>query len=188
MLVIMGSILLFSPKSWFPDSYSPTFMGVIALISPLLIYLPTLILKKGSPRKVNLILQMSSVIAFSILINFAGQLGLYQLYTVGFEYDKFAHFLVPMMFAFVLGESLKEWEHFSLRKRVLITLSVVFMAGLVWEFFEAFSDFFFKTKEWGVYGQHLGSDTYKDIIFNTLGTIAGIIIFIIPKGHKKITS
>ena len=185
LLVTMGCILLFSPKEWFPNFYSPVFMGTVALISPVLIYLPKWILQKGDPKKRKLILEMRSVIAFALLINFAGELGLFQLYRIGFEYDKFSHSLVSMMFAFILGESLKEWEHFSLRKRMLIVFLVVFGAGIFWEFFEASSDFLFKTQEWGVYGQHLVLDTLKDIGFNTLGAIAGIAIFMIPNGTPK---
>lgn len=185
LLVLMGCILLFSPKAWFPNFYSPIFMGIVALISPVLIYLPKFILKKSNPKKRKLILEMRSVIAFALLINFGGELGLFQLYKIGFEYDKFFHFLVSMMLAFILGESLKEWEHFSLRKRMLVVFLVAFGSGLVWEFFEASSDFLFKTQEWGVYGEHLALDTLKDIGFNTLGALAGIVIFMIPKGQDK---
>lgn len=184
LLVLMGCILLLSPKEWFPNFYSPIFLGIIAIISPILIYLPKFFLKKSTPRKRNLILEMRSVIAFSLLVNFAGELGLFQLYRYGFEYDKFAHFSVSMLFAFIFGESIKEWENFSRRKIIFVTLIVVFGSGIVWEFFEASSDFLFKTKVWGVYGKHLVTDTYTDIFFNTLGAIAGTIVFLLPKGRK----
>lgn len=108
VLVIIGLLLLILPKEWFPDFYKPIFMGIIALLSPILIYLPKFILKKSNPQKRALILNMRFVIAFSLAINIAGELGLFQLYRYGFQYDKFAHFIVPMLFAFVLGESLKE--------------------------------------------------------------------------------
>ncbi len=186
LLVLMGCLLLVLPKEWFPNFYSPIFLGVIALISPILIYLPKWILTRSTPRKRKLVLEMRSVIAFSLLVNFAGELGLFQLYRYGFEYDKLAHFSVSMLFAFILSESLKEWEDFSLTKRLLITLLIVFASGILWEFFEASSDFLFKTKVWGVYGKHLVTDTYTDIFFNTLGGIAGIIISLIPKKKKKL--
>lgn len=185
LLVLMGCILLVFPKEWFPNFYSPIFLGVIAVISPLLIHLPKWILKRSSPRKRKLVLEMRSVIAFSLLVNFAGELGLFQLYKYGFEYDKLAHFSVSMLFSFMLGESLKEWENFSVKKRILVTLLIVFASGILWEFFEASSDFLFKTKVWGVYGQHLVTDTYTDIFCNTLGGIAGIIISLLPKKNKK---
>jgi hypothetical protein len=184
-LVIMGFILLLGPDRWFPNFYSPVFMGIIALLSPFLIYLPKFFLKKSTLRKRNLILKMRSVIAFSLLVNFTGELGLFQLYKYGFEYDKFAHVVVSMAFAFVLGESLREWEQLHSRKLILIVFLIVFSSGMLWEIFEASSDYLFKTQEWGVYGNHLALDTYKDIGFNTLGALAGIIVFKIPKGRNK---
>jgi uncharacterized membrane protein YjdF len=123
---------------------------------------------------------MRSVIAFSLIVNFAGELGLFQLYRYGFEYDKFAHFIVSMLFAFILSESLREWEHLPLQKIIWLTLVTVFSFGILWEVFEATSDFLFKTQEWGVYGKYLALDTYRDIGFNTLGALAGVIVFAIP--------
>ena len=180
LLVIIGLILLLGPKDWFPIFYSPVFMGVVALVSPILIYLPKLFLKRSTPQKRSLILQMRSVIAFSLIVNFAGELGLFQLYRYGFEYDKFSHFIVSMLFAFILSEALREWEHLPLKKIIWLTLAIVFSFGILWEVFEATSDFLFKTQEWGVYGKYLALDTYKDIGFNTLGALAGIIVFAIP--------
>ena len=180
LLVVIGLILLLLPEDWFPNFYSPVFMGVIALVSPILIYLPKFFLKRSTPQKRSLILQMRSVIAFSLIVNFAGELGLFQLYRYGFEYDKFAHFIVSMLFAFILSESLREWEHLPLQKIIWLTLVTVFSFGILWEVFEATSDFLFKTQEWGVYGKYLALDTYRDIGFNTLGALAGVIVFAIP--------
>ena len=91
-----------------------------------------------------------------------------------------------MLFSFILSESLKEWGDYSITKRLLITLLVVVASGILWEFFEASSDFLFKTKVWDVYGRHLVTDTYTDIFFNTLGGIASIIIALIPKKKKSL--
>lgn len=178
--MVIGLILLLLPENWFPNFYSPVFMGVIALVSPVLIYLPKFFLKRSTPQKRSLILEMRSVVAFSLIVNFAGELGLFQLYRYGFEYDKFAHFIVSMLFAFILSKSLREWEHLPLQKIIWLTLGIVFSFGILWEVFEATSDFLFKTQEWGVYGKYLALDTYRDIGFNTLGALAGIIVFAIP--------
>lgn len=177
--------MLIAPKQWFPDFYKPIFMGIISLLSPVLIYLPKFILKKSNPQKRELILNMRSVIAFSLAVNIAGELGLFQLYKYGFEYDKFAHFLVPMLFAFILGESLKEWENFTPKKVVWLVFLIVFSSGLLWEIFEATADFLFKTQVWGAYGKNITWDTLADIAFNTLGALAGIVIFTIPKRRSK---
>lgn len=184
-LVIIGLVLLFGPKSWFPNFYSPIFMGIIAIISPFFIYLPGFILKKDTPQKRKLILEIGSVITFSLIINIAGELGLFQLYKYGFEYDKFSHFVVSMIFTFILCESIKEWGILPSEKIIWLALLIVFGSGILWEVFEATSDILFKTQEWGVYGRYLVSDTYKDIGFNILGALAGIIVFKIPQGRSK---
>lgn len=184
-LVLIGVVLLVSPSDWFPVFYSPIFMGVLALLSPFLIYLPRFILKRSSPEKRQLILNMRTVIAFALIINFAGELGLFQLHRYGFEYDKLAHFTVCMLLAFTLGESLKEWERFRTMKLIGLVLLIVVSTGIFWEALEFISDFLFKTQEWGVYGEHLVWDTAKDIGFNTLGAIAGIFVFMLPKGTGR---
>lgn len=185
LLVTAGLVLLFGSKHWFPGFYSPVFMGVIALLSPCLIYLPRFILKEDTPQKRKLLLEICSVIAFSLTVNMAGELGLYQLYKSGFEYDKFAHFGVSMLFAFILGETIREWQSLSSRKIVWLVFLIVFSSGILWEIFEATSDFLFKTQEWGVYGKHLTLDTYLDVSFNVLGALAGIVVFMIPKGRPR---
>ena len=185
ILVVIGLFLLIAPKQWFPDFYKPVFMGIVALLSPALIYLPKFILKKSNPVKRALILEMRSVIAFSLAINIAGELGLFQLYKYGFQYDKFAHFIVSMLFAFILGESLKEWEHFTPKKVAWLVFLIVFSSGLLWEFFEATSDLLFKTQEWGAYGKNITWDTLGDIAFNALGILSGIIISKIPKRRRR---
>lgn len=184
-LVIVGLILLFGPKYWFPDYYKPVFMGIVAVISPFLISVPEFIFKKDTPQKRKLVLEMRSAIAFSLSVNIGGELGLFQLYKFGFQYDKFAHFVVSMLFAFILGEALKEWHHFPSRKVVWLVFLIIFSSGVLWEIFEATSDFLFRTQEWGVYGNNITWDTYEDISFNILGALAGIIVFMIPKGHRE---
>ncbi len=185
ILVLIGISLLITPRHWMPDFYKPVFMGIIALTSPILIYLPKLILKKSTSRKRALILEMRTVIAFSLAVNIAGELGLFQLNRYGFEYDKLAHFTVSMLFAFILSESVKEWEHFTTRKVLLIVFLIVFSSGILWEIFEASSDFLFKTQEWGSYGKNVTWDTLGDIIFNTLGILAGIVVSKIPRRQCK---
>lgn len=187
-LIAVGLVLLFGPRSWFPYFYNSLYFGFVALVCPLLIYLPFAILKGDTPQKKNLILEISMVIAFSITINMAGELGLYQLYKVGFEYDKFAHFLVSMLFAFVLCEALSEWRRLSPKRIILTVIPIVLSAGFLWEGFEAASDFLFNTKTWGVYGQNIAWDTYKDIGFNALGILSGILIFLIPNKSKGTAS
>ncbi len=186
ILFLLGLLLLIVPKNWLPSFYHPIFLGVLFLLSPLLIYAPTLLLtRRSSERKRLLVVKMRSIAAFSIIMNTGGELGLFQLYRFGFEYDKLAHFLVPMLLAFILAESLRAWEHFSRRKIILLVFLIAFLVGLFWELLEWGSDRLFHTDEWGVLGTHVAGDTYHDIIFNTLGSIAGLFIFCLPPKIKK---
>lgn len=186
VLVVIGLTLLFGPKYWFPSFYNPVFIGIIALVSPFFIYLPGFFFKKDTTQKRNMVFKIHSAIAFSLSINMAGELGLYQLYKFGFQYDKLAHFIVSMLFAFILCEALKGWARLPSRKIVWLVILIVFGSGILWEIFEAASDYLFKTQEWGVYGNYLAWDTLADISFNTLGALAGVIVFKIPKGRSGV--
>ncbi len=179
-LILLGFILLLGPKEWFPDFYHPFYFGIIALLSPVLVYLP-LLLKAPTAAQKKRVLDLQVIIAFSLLINIGGELGLYQLYKYGFEYDKFAHFLVCMMLAFIFAEVLKEWTALPLFKIVLLVLTASFLSGILWEVIEAASDLFFGTHEWGVYGMNIAEDTSKDMIFNMLGGLSGIFVSLISK-------
>lgn len=179
-LLALGVFLI--PENRLPETINhQAFYVFLLLLSAFLIYLPVLIFEKGaSVHKKSLVSNMQSVLAFSLILNNAGEFGLYGLYEHGFEYDKFCHFVVPMFFTFILAESLRAWEHFSRWKTALLCLLIVAAAGLLWEIFEFGSDALLNTTLWGVYGEGVLKDTVQDIIFNTLGSLAGIIIFFIP--------
>ena len=98
-----------------------------------------------------LILNLRVIIALSLLLNSFGTLGLYQLYRYGFEYDKFAHFLVSMLLAFILSEIICEWKKLPKSQVIIPVIIIVFAAGIAWEGIEFSSDLLFETQEWGVY-------------------------------------
>jgi hypothetical protein len=182
----VGFSIFAVPRNWLPETIShPLFYGFLLLLSAGLIYLPPLILQhKKNERKERLVTNMQSAIAFSLLLNNAGEFGLFGLYKYGFQYDKFCHFLVCMILAFILAESLRAWERLSFWKITWMTFAAVLASGLVWEIFEFSSDFFFHTAEWGVYGQNVIADTVLDVVFDILGAVAGIVVFLIPSKWK----
>lgn len=184
-LVVIGLFMLCGYRSWFPDFYHPLYFGTLALFSPLLIYLPPLFLKGETAHRKNAIRNIQVIIAFSLLTNLAGQLGLYQLYKFGFEYDKLAHFVVCMLFACILVVVLTEWTNLPLGKVILLTLVIIFCSGVIWEIIEASADFLFGTQEWGVYGEYVVSDTSRDTLFNMLGALSGVLLsFLSQKSHS----
>lgn len=183
-LVGVGTFLV--PRNWLPGTIShPAFYGFLLVISAVLVYAPPFIIKnKQTERKQRLVRNMQSAIAFSLILNNAGEFGLYKLYQDGFQYDKFCHFLVPMLLAFLLAESLRAWEHLSFKKIAWITMAIVMASGIAWELFEYGSDLFFHTQEWGVYGHDVIADTAGDVFCDILGGVAGIVVYRIPSKYK----
>src|SRR6185369_7423105 len=95
------------------------------------------------------------------------------------------HFLVCMLFAFMLGEYLTVNKKLSFQKVVMTVMTSIFVSGLIWELFEASSDIFFHTEEWGIYGRAIFPDTMRDIFFNTIGIVTGIILLSFPSPTFK---
>jgi hypothetical protein len=186
LFLFIGFGILAVPRNWLPETINhPTFYGFLLFLSAAIIYLPPLILRhRKTERKERLVTNMQSAIAFSLLLNNAGEFGLFGLYQYGFQYDKFCHFLVCMILAFILAESLRAWERLSFWKISWMTFTAVLLSGLAWELFEFSSDLFFNTAEWGVYGRNVIADTVLDIVFDILGAVAGIVVFLIPSKWK----
>ncbi len=183
IIFVIGSlILLFGKGKWFPDFYNPQFMGIIGLISAILIVLPSLIFTPSTsswqaPKQKALNL-LQNVLVISLLLSAAGALGLFQLYKVGFEYDKILHFIIPSLFIIVITYFNYHWYGISFRKSLIIALILVTISGFLWELFELFGDKNFGTQMLGYYGEFVSEDTFWDLIMNTLGSIVGVIIAI----------
>ena len=169
--IAAGLALLLFPKEWFPSFYQPVFMGSVALASPILAYLPKISVKADTPEKKRTVMKIRALIMASLTIGGLGELGLYQLYRMGFEYDKLAHFTVSMFLTSVYAESLMAWKHHSFRKLPWSVALTVFGAGILWETLEATSDTILGTEVWGIYGRAIARDTLWDIFFNTFGIL-----------------
>lgn len=177
--IAAGLALLLFPKEWFPSFYQPVFMGSVALASPFLAYLPKISVKADTPEKKRTVMKIRALIMASLTIGGLGELGLYQLYRMGFEYDKLAHFTVSMLLTSVYAESLMAWKYHSFRKLPWSVALAVFGAGVLWETLEATSDTILGTEVWGIYGRAIARDTLWDIFFNTFGILAGMIVLAI---------
>ena len=173
--IAVGLGLLLFPKEWFPSFYDPVFMGSVALASPFLVYLPKMSVNADTPEKRRTVMKIRAMIMASLIMGGIGELGLYQLYRIGFEYDKLAHFTISMLLTFMCVESLMAWKHSSFRKLLWLVAPSVLIAGILWEGLEAASDTVFGTEVWGIYGSFIARDTLWDIYFNTFGILAGMI-------------
>ncbi|MDP3015232.1 MAG: hypothetical protein Q8N28_02360 [bacterium] len=176
VFIIAGLILIFGKQEWFPDFYRPQFMGVMAFISAFLIVLPNLIFKfPDDPLKQKTLIFFQNVLIITLLLNGLGELGFYQLYKIGFEYDKLLHFIVPFISVMALSSFGFNWYGWSFRKSIILSVVLVIIGGFLWEFFEFFGDRFFKTEMFGYYGKFIIKDTVWDLIMNFFGIVGGII-------------
>lgn len=181
--IIAGLALLLFPKEWFPSFYNTMFMGSVALASPFLAYLPKMSMKADTPKKRRAVMRIRALIMAALIIGGLGELGLYRLYRVGFEYDKLAHFTVSMFLTFICMESFMTWKHHTSRKLSWLVALAVLSAGILWEGLEATSDTVFGTAVWGIDGRFIANDTLWDIYFDAFGILAGMIALAIRRSR-----
>lgn len=181
-LTLAGVCLLILPAQVFPSFYDIRYMGIASLLGALTIYgLPRFLqVKESTPnatQKNKAVDLFQLLLAFIIFSNALGDLGLYQLYKVGFEFDKFIHFLNPFLVALLLPTILQ--ERFEIRKSYSIALAcfVVCIGGVAWELFEYAADQILETHIYGVYGSDISHDTKFDIVFDLMGGLVGIIVY-----------
>jgi len=172
-----AGILLFTlPREFFPSFYQPVIMGSLALTSGLLIILPRLFFRSGIERKKKALVWLQGSITLSLLINGAGGLGLYELYQYGIPYDKFAHFMTPLIFVIGLFHFVREWFDRNTFTSLVVSSVVVLLGGVFWEFLESFSDRVIGTSLFGGGTGGAFIDTVLDLSMNVLGVLVGILI------------
>lgn len=151
--IISGILLLVTPTAWWPRFYDLPYMGWAALVCAMAIAL--------APER------FKAMLAAILFLNASGDLGLYELYHYHIEYDKVIHFVSPLIATLTLR------KYYSWKQTVLII--VAFALG--WELFEFLADALIKTHLFGVFRQHVWSDTAGDLAMNCLGVILGLWIF-----------
>jgi len=174
--IVVGFILFVLPSETFPAFYNPILMGSLALVSGILIYLPGVIFRTKDHTKGKALTLMQLVVAVSLLINGAGGLGLYKLYQYGIPYDKFTHFLTPLIFVVGLFYFIKNWFAKSDKTAIITSTILVLLGGVVWEFLEAFSDRAIGTSLLGGGTGGAFWDTFWDTTMNIIGVGVGIVI------------
>ena len=180
-MILMGSVLLSAPSEWFPIFYAPRFMGVAALLFGVVIFLPQIIFRVSVEHrdfkiKQDAVRNLQTILAICFLLAGGGELGLWQLYKYGFQYDKLIHFIVPALLTISLSHFLFHWWRLRREKAIKISAIFIFIGSLVWEALEFYSDKIFGTQLFGVYGQHLSQDTKWDIFYDLAGIITGWLV------------
>lgn len=189
-LSIAGVILITFPIHIFPYFYDVRYMGISSLLGALIIYaIPKLLRvgphQKDAQTKNNATDLFQFLITFIILSNALGDLGFYQLYKVGFEFDKFIHLLSPFLWVFIFPLVLE--KRFGIKKihSIAIAISIALLSGLAWELFEYMGDQVFKIHIYGVYGSDIDIDTKLDLIFDALGILWGALCGVFLTREKK---
>lgn len=186
--IILGLVLLLGKKSWWPDFYNPIFLGWVFLVCAFLIRLPKYIFKTNNQCKQGAVIMLSAAIALALILNGLGELYLYKLYQYGIQYDKLIHFSTTFMSVVVLASFLEIWFEQPFKKAVGLAIFIVLAGGLIWEVFEFSSDLFFKTSEFGVYGQYKFSDTIFDILSDILGVVSSSIYLLAPFKRRSVVN
>ncbi len=183
-MILVGGILIFGPRSWFPSFYMPTFMGIVALIFALLLVLPEWIFIPKNKRQRKAREHLQIILALCLVLSGAGELGLWQLYLIGFQYDKLVHILITGLLTFSFSHFAQEWWGFSFKRALTASAFLVIALGIIWEVVEFYSDRIFGTQLFGVYGTQISRDTIIDLISNLIGIGLAILIRQRVKPHN----
>jgi len=193
-LAIAGLILLVLPVNWFPTFYDVRYMGLAGILNAAFIgLLPLcLLVSKNMPeaqKKNDAAQSFQFLLAVIFLGNALGDLGLYQLYKVGFQYDRLLHLFVPALMVIIITIVLR--DRFNVRQSYAISsaFAIILACVLGWEIFEFLSDHVANTHISGVYGLDMSNDTKWDIVLDELGSASGILALIfIPNPVRKMVA
>lgn len=185
---LIGVAFLTVPKNWMPAFYYPEFMAFASFLSAGVIYLPKIIFKNPEPQKQRAVTRIQAVIAFGLLLNGVGGLGLFQLYKVGIEFDKIVHLIVPFLFTVESVRLFMSYFEFSFKKALLLIVLIVIFSSFIGEFIEFFFDAIFKSKTFGLGGTRVTEDTIMDLVMDFTGIILGVISLIYMNKKKALTT
>lgn len=188
-LLFAGLILASFPVSWFPHFYDVRYMGLAAIGSAAaIIILPrvfnALTDAADAKNKKQVINLFQFLLTVSIMSNALGDLGFYQLYKIGFQYDKLVHFSTSLLGVFIGAIILHKLFEIHLSYAVVFAFIAVIACGIGWEVFERISDFLFKTHIAGVYASDISNDTKFDLLSGAIGAVSGAILVYCTNIHS----
>lgn len=184
LFAIAGAILILGKTEWFPDFYNPDFMGGAAFLTVILILLPVVIFRTNNTKKKDARRNLQIKIAIALIFNAFGALGLFKLYEVGFEYDKFVHFLVAFILSGEVCHFFRVWYGWNRKKAMAISAAIILISGIGWEPVEFLLDIIFGTQTFGLFGKEVLRDTLADIFCSFLGVFLGLAVTFLKKKEK----
>ncbi len=178
-LIALFVVLTFSPLSWFPSFYDTRYMGLISLAGIAMVYwlywaFAVEETEIHADAKNAAVHRAQYLLTLFIFVSVIGDLGLYQLYRVGFQYDKVLHFAIPFVTMVVLPLLMMVRFDLTLRRATWYTFGGLLVTGVVWEVYELTVDLFFGTSLSGMYRTVIAWDTQVDVMCVAAGTIAGL--------------
>jgi len=188
-LLFAGLILVSFPINWFPLFYDVQYMGLAAIGGVAVIIILPRILNaltgatddKNKKQAINL---FQFLLTVAVISNALGDLGLYQLYKIGFQYDKLIHFSTSLLGVFIGAIILHKLFEIRLSYAVVFAFITVIICGIGWEFWERLCDFLFKTRIAGVYASDISNDTKFDLLFGAIGAVSGVILVYCTNIHS----
>ncbi len=184
IFILSGIALLTIGSDRLPDFYNPGYMAGSAFASALAIMAPAWFFKSEDPRKKKARIELQGFILLAVALNSLGALGLYKISFAVFAYDKFVHFMNPLILVLGLARFGMNWYERNVGAAVKWALIAVLIATIGWEAFEWLSDVLLGTQTMGFYGEAVIRDTIVDSIMNILGIALAVIIVIFYKRKK----
>jgi len=178
--IVVAIVFLSFPTDLLPDYiHKPRlmFFGILAFAG--LLYLPRVIFiwTKGKilyQKRKSSLLKYENLFAVGLFVSSMGDLGFYQFYRIGFNYDKLVHFILPFFAVISAGGYLINGYRQNWLKALFLAASIVMIGGIVWEAVEFSVDKIFGTHLWGVDSRDVFSDTKADLYADFLGTLLGL--------------
>lgn len=166
--VVFGLFHFYIQKSEILGLYIFTIIAIPLLLLPMLAI--KIFKANGDQRFINR-LKTSSLVIF--YVNSAGTLLLYKYY----EYDQLAHFITFVMLTLIFVISLKKIAGESFKIITPLIFLVMFIGGAAFELVQFSIDQIFNSTLFYDATQPISMDVLTDIIADSAGAIAGLVIF-----------
>lgn len=180
---VLASLVLWAlPGKLVPGFYDRYYMIIANLLSVGIIYgLPRLFAvpqdAPDAPTKNQVVDYFQLFLTAIIMGDALGNYGLYELYKVGFEFDKLLHFAVTFSSLLILPRLVE--ARFSMRPRraMLLIFFIIISCGVLWEVYEFLADFILGTHLFGVFHSgDISQDTKMDLLCDVGGSTLGLMV------------
>ncbi|MBI4262378.1 hypothetical protein HY624_02535 [Candidatus Uhrbacteria bacterium] len=160
----------------------PKFQAGIAFLSALAMFAPYIVFRVTSLHErfdIALLVYFEFLVIMPLVMNGIGARWLYDL---DINYDAIVHFFNSFFLALLTASTM--WlmrpqivNNYPIVIFLTVTLAIL-VFGILFEFFEAWSDAYWHTSMWGEGHTNIIADTREDVLANTLGGIVAAAVFL----------